>query len=74
MTTNATQPAACANRHCLTRPHPHPHRHGRAAASAAAIVALLIATSAWLSLVFSSPSLRLQYWSHVRFSASPLLP
>ncbi|RZR72631.1 hypothetical protein BHM03_00015229 [Ensete ventricosum] len=72
MTTNATLPAACANRHCLTRPHPH--RHGRAAASAAAIVALLIATSAWLSLVFSSPSLRLQYWSHVRFSASPLLP
>ncbi|CAL9125036.1 hypothetical protein MUK42_02980 [Musa troglodytarum] len=69
MTTNATLPAACANRHSLTRPH----RHGRAAASAAAIVALLIATSAWLSLVFNSPSLRLHYWSHIRFSASPLL-
>ncbi|WOL10059.1 hypothetical protein Cni_G18813 [Canna indica] len=52
---------------------PRPHRSGRAAAFAAAIVALLFATSAWLSLVFSSPSHPL-HWPHIRSSASTHLP
>ncbi|XP_074580573.1 uncharacterized protein LOC141836983 [Curcuma longa] len=62
--------SSVSNRPCLPRSH---RRGGRAAASAAALLALLFATSAWLSIVFSSPSHRL-HWPHIRSSASTFSP